>query len=93
MKVIKNKKNLKGRKKKDVFKPYSDAIPINHVKKELRPNLAIKLEDNLFDKLIYQTDLFYLNTVEKIKSNSEKIWAVILLAIVTYLISWFVKNI
>lgn len=83
MTIIKNKKMQKLRKGKTSFKPYSDVVPINDVSRKF----------NFLDEFIYKSELFYLNLMIKLNKHSETIWLVILLLLVTYLVTWFFKNI
>ncbi|GAA4273148.1 hypothetical protein GCM10022258_24420 [Aquimarina gracilis] len=82
MKKIKDDvKGVKG-KSTNSFKPHSDVTPINEVKKQF----------DLFDKIIYSTDLFYLNIMRKLKKYSDIIWSIIILLFVCYLVIWLIKN-
>ncbi|WP_027395095.1 hypothetical protein [Aquimarina latercula] len=87
------KKKQKERKKKNTFKPYSDVVSISDVKRRLRPSTIIRQEDIFYDTISYRSQVFYLNTMGKLKRYSEKIGMALLLAIVVCLITWLVKNI
>ncbi|WP_152537363.1 hypothetical protein [Aquimarina pacifica] len=80
----KTKDDVKGVKGKSTnsFKPHSQLTPFNEVKKQF----------DLFDEIIYRTDLFYLNIMCKLKKYSESIWSIIILLFVGYLIIWLLKN-
>lgn len=82
MKKIKD--DVKGVKEKctNASKQHLDVTLINEVKKQF----------DLFDEIIYRTDLFYLNILCKLKKHSESIWSIIILLFVAYLIIWLIKN-